>query len=173
MESNQQQVQRFEVLQKKKRLLDRRLNVMEKQMDACREQLRRESERAKALEQEVWELRTYVFGTGKRYAIQYDLKKKQRQYREWRQRNVIVIGGQESWQHRLRELFPNWQFVCGTQQNVVPASLAGKKYIVFNTKLLSHACYEHILALRTREQRVLYVESANMEQCLEELERQL
>lgn len=170
---NQQQKQKIEKLQEQKRLQGRSICAMEKQIAALRRQLQQESRRAETQEQELAELRSYVFGTGERYALETDVKKSQRQYREWRERNVIVVGGQESWQYRLRELFPNWQFICGTQKNVAPEYLRGKKYIVCNTQALSHACYENILACRSREQKILYVQSKGMEQCLKELERQL
>lgn len=170
---NQQQREKIGILQAQKRLQARKIRVMEKTQAALRDQIRQESETIEAQKQELSELRSYVFGTGERYAIQTDAAKSGRQYREWRERNVIVVGGHEGWQYRLKELFPNWQFVCGTQRNIAPEHFGGKKYIVCNIQVLSRACYDNILACRSREQKILYVRSSNMEQCLQELERQL
>lgn len=170
---NQRQKEKIGKLQAQKRLQSRKISAMEKRMAALLERMRQESERLEAQKQELSELHSYMFTMGDRYAVEADVRKSGRQYREWRERNVIVVGGHESWQYRLRELFPNWQFVCGTQKNLAPERIEGKKYIICNMQALSRACYDNILARRNREQRLLFVNGENMEQCLEELERQL
>lgn len=142
------------------------------QIAALKKRVRQGRAREMAQKQELDELRAYVIGMSEKYAIETDFHHSERMYCEWKQRKVIVVGGPEVWQRKLREIFPAWKFV-GAQRDVSAQCLEGRKYIVCNTRILTHACYRRIQTLRNREQMVLYVHSSVPERCLQELERQL
>lgn len=144
----------------------------ERQIEALKKRVRQGIIRETAQKQELDELRSYVIGMSEKYAIETDLNHTERLYCEWKQRNVIVVGGHEVWQRKLREIFPTWKFVSN-QKDVSEECLAGRKFIVCNTRILTHACYQKIQRLRNREQKVLYVHSSDPTGCIEELEQQL
>lgn len=125
------------------------------------------------MKQELEGLRSYVLGLSDRYQLKTDVPGGERRYREWKQRQVLVVGGQEKWQDRLRDYFPNWQFVGEDIRRMPPDFLREKKFIVCNVERLNRAGYLRLLAMRDPEQRILYVHGDGPQRCLEELEKQL
>lgn len=145
---------------------------MEQQIAVLKKRVRLGRVREKTQKQELEELRAYVLGMSEKYTVEPDLHHCSRMYCEWKQRNVLVVGGHEAWQGKLREIFPNWKF-AGNQKDISAQSLAGVKYIVCNTRILTQACYQKIQLLRNGEQKVLYVHSCSPERCMQELDRQI
>lgn len=171
--ANRQQKKEIERLQTEKRTVNKSLCTMEQQIAALQKQLLEMRCREQAQKQELAELRSFAFGLSQKYEIETDAGHKQERFSEWKSRKVIVVGGHANWQGKLREMFPRWQFVGPNQKSVSPECLKGKKFIVCNTELLTHACYYKILAARNRDQKILYVHSNNLEKCMQEMERQM
>lgn len=171
--ANRQQKQEIERLQKEKHAVNKSLCAVEQQIAALQKQLKETQSREQAQKQELAELRSFAFGLSRKSETGTEKGQKREQFAEWKNRKVIVVGGHANWQGKLREMFPGWQFVGSNQKSVSPDCLRGKKFIVCNTELLTHACYYKILAVRSREQKILYVHSNNMERCMQEMERQL
>lgn len=171
--AGQQQKQEIGRLQAEKLAMNKSLYTMEQQIAALQKQLQEIRCREQAQKQELAELRSFAFGLSQKYEIETDAVHQQERFCEWKARKVIVVGGHANWQGKLREKFPNWQFVGANQKSVSPDCLKGKKFIVCNTELLTHACYYKILAARNRDQKILYVHSNNLEKCMQEMERQL
>lgn len=173
LRTNQHQKQEIERLQAQKLAMNKSLCGMEKKAADLEKKLQEVSCREQAQKQELAELRSFAFGLSQSAPADTDMIRRQERCQEWKNRKIVVVGGHDNWQGKLREMFPRWQFVGANQKSISADCLKGKSYIVCNTELLTHACYYKILASRSRDQKILYVHSNNLERCIQEMERQL
>lgn len=123
-------------------------------------------------EQELKELRSYVYGVRKEWIEESDIDVEE-QIKVWQERKVIVFGGHSNWQRKLKEKFPKWQFVIAEIKSFSNDLIRDKEYIICNTDMLSHASYYKIVAGRNKKQKMLYVRSNNLDLCIKELCMQL
>lgn len=123
-------------------------------------------------EQELKELRGYVYGMRQEWMEKLDIDVEE-QSKVWQNRKVIVFGGHINWQRKLREKFPKWQFVMADIKSFSNDLIRGKDYIICNTDMLSHASYYKIISERSKNQHLLYVHSNNLNLCIKELCMQL
>lgn len=86
---------------------------------------------------------------------------------------VVVVGGHENWQRRVRARFPHWQYLPADKNHFDSRAIQNKKIIIVNTLVLKHSCYYRLMAQRRPEQTVLYVNENNMDRFLDQLGRQL
>lgn len=86
---------------------------------------------------------------------------------------VVVVGGHENWQRRVRTQFPHWQYLPADKNHFDSRTIQNKNIIIVNTLVLKHSCYYRLMAQRRPEQMVLYVNENNMDRFLEQLGRQL
>lgn len=93
--------------------------------------------------------------------------------RSWKEKKVVVVGGHVNWQAKLKELFPNWQFLLAGQSALAGNMIRGKEIIIFNTMILDHSCYYKVISEKGKEQKLCYVHSNNIEKCIKELASQM
>lgn len=155
----------------KEQELKKELFEKERQVNQISKQMIEQKEQLADYEQELGELRSYVYSLHEHWEEQ-ELLDNMETENFWRSKRVLVVGGHSNWQKKLKERFPKWQFLSAETKNMTTDLIREKEYIVCNTELLSHGTYYKLLALRKREQRILYVHSNNMELCLRELNQQ-
>lgn len=86
---------------------------------------------------------------------------------------VLVVGGHQKWQKKMRQLLPDGIFLASDHRNFDSTVLQNRKYIIMNTDVLKHSIYYRIMAEKRQEQQVLYVHGSNMKRCFQELGRQI
>lgn len=78
-------------------------------------------------------------------------------------KKIMIIGGHENWQKRLRKLFPKWKFVAASD-NLGLDTIEGMDHIYFFTDFMSHALYYKFIGLmRRREMDWYYLHGTNIE----------
>lgn len=87
------------------------------------------------------------------------------------QDDVIVIGGHDSWQSKLKDRFPLWQFISGGDKSWDVKKL-NKKYIIVNTTHLGHPTYYKITN-NLKGKKVIYASKVNIDQALQEIYAQI
>lgn len=90
----------------------------------------------------------------------------------WLEQSVVLIGGHENWQQKIKTTFPKWKFVTAGQTSFSPDMISDKKYIICNTDILAHSVYYKVIANKTANQFLLYTHGSNLDKFLMELEGQ-
>lgn len=163
-----------------------------RELRECREAVRKKKEQIAAIgkqraadRRELEELRRYVYAgaeKAKEFTVDPIVSPHQRESGKdseqslkqiLSEREIVVVGGHENWQRRIREQFPGWQYLSAEKNNFDVRMIQNKSIIIINTLVLKHSCYYRLMAMRRPEQRVLYVNENNLERFLEELGRQL
>ena len=93
--------------------------------------------------------------------------------KEWAEKKVLVIGGHINWQNKLKERFPDWQFVEAKQRTFDDGIVYGKEWVICNTEFLDHSTYYKVVSAIGKSQKLLFVHSNNLAKCMQELEVQL
>lgn len=166
----QLQIERGRAEQEKKRMEETILQ-QEQEIKKLQKILR---EREKALQQSVQELsglRTYVYALTENW--ENVPEKKSGKVDVWKEKKVLVVGGHANWQNKLRDIFPDWQFVAAGQNSLDGDVIRGKEWIICNTNTLAHSCYYKVISEKGKNQKLLYVRSSNIRRCIMELEAQL
>lgn len=160
----------FNRLKEKEEEINKRVLDEERGKELLIKQLQDKETRIQEYEQELAELRNYV------YCFQDDSEVIQEKKREnsicWDDKKILVLGGHINWQRKLKERFPRWHFLSSDAKTFPIEIIKDKEFIVCNTEILSHKAYYKMLSGRTKQQRILYVHSNNIELCLQELEAQ-
>lgn len=87
------------------------------------------------------------------------------------QEDVVVIGGHDSWQNKLKEKFPKWQFIKGSER-AWDSKKINKKYVIVNTTHLGHPTYYKVCN-NLKNQKLIYTGKVNIQQALQEIYTQL
>ena len=168
--------------------LERERKELESREKACREQIwqaehelkeiREECERyqkeRKKQSQELTDLRAYI------YALSKDEGEKgpagddsmDEAMAFWKRQKVTVVGGHQNWVNKLRQVFPDWQFVRNDIRSFSPSTLKGQDYILCNTDFMNHAAYYKLVSVRSEDQKFFFLHSTNITLALQELEAQ-
>lgn len=91
----------------------------------------------------------------------------------WLEQSVVMIGGHENWQQKIRAVFPKWKYITAGQASFSPEIISDKQYIICNTDVLAHAVYYKVIANRNANQILFYTHGRNIENFLIELDRQI
>lgn len=83
-----------------------------------------------------------------------------------RQEKLLVVGGHSNWQKKMKQCFPDSQFIAADNMNFDSSLLHNKRYIVFNTDVLKHSTYYKIMKLKKKEHKIIYVHGNNLEKIL-------
>lgn len=90
----------------------------------------------------------------------------------WLEQSVVLIGGHENWQQKIKNSFPKWKYVTANQTTFSPDMICDKKYIICNTDVLAHSVYYKVVANKNVNQILIYTHSTNLEKFLIDLEGQ-
>lgn len=159
-------------LEKKEQELDKKIIILQKELEKSRAEVVDLREEMQIKEIELTELRSYVYALKGNQTEEEQVEAKE-QLEYLNSMKILVLGGHSNWQRKLKEIFPQWSFVASSNKTFPIELLCDKDYIVCNTEVLSHATYYKMLAGRSKNQRILYVRSNNMELCLREIYMQL
>lgn len=91
----------------------------------------------------------------------------------WLEQSVVMIGGHENWQQKIRTAFPKWKYITAGQASFSPEIISDKQYIICNTDVLAHSVYYKVIANRNANQILFYTHGRNVEKFLIELDRQV
>ena len=86
---------------------------------------------------------------------------------------VLICGGRENWQRRLREELPSNFSFLSSSRNFDTDVLRNQEWVLFYTPSMSHAFYERVLTNRPEGVRIGYLSSQNIEKTLQEISRVL
>lgn len=170
---NRQYEQENKHLQNKNQELNKIVSQQELEIRRLSLQLEKQETKEREEErelQELQELRDYAEAQKKEKAGSEETKNQKDAEEIWKKRRVLVVGGHINWQIKLRERFPQWQFIASDKTNIDREVVQGKEYIVCNTEFITHACYNKILANKGKEQELIYVHSQNLNMFMQELE---
>jgi len=118
-------------------------------------------------------LRNYVYLISKGDSNKSYIKESDIDYVSRLGRKVLVIGGHDNWQSKLKIEFPDWTYLNSENKTFSAASVKDKDYIICNTEVLSHAAYYKLMSIKEKDQKLLYVRSNNIDLVMEELALQL
>lgn len=150
---------------------NRALLEQEREKENLCKQIEEQKQSISKYEQELTELRNYVYIL--REKSNEEFEKKQIIFPDfWTNKKVIVLGGHNNWQRKLKEKFPQWQFLTVDKKTFSSEIIRDKDFIVCNTEILSHTAYYKMLASRSKHQHILFVHSNNIELCIQELNAQ-
>ncbi len=125
-----------------------------------------ESSRAEyeASRKELTALRNHIFNiTEDDVEEEEDQVLLERMKRAIADKKIMIIGGHENWQKRLRKSFPKWKFVAASD-NLGLDTIEGMDHIYFFTDFMSHALYYKFIGLmRRREMDWYYLHGTNIE----------
>lgn len=162
--------------------LRRRLREKESECTELRAQYKKEREAKKKLELELSErqsekvelqkLRNYVY-----YETEEDVSEVRVSYEEMKlsikDRNVIIIGGNENWTKKLKNEFPNWKFVGAAVSSTITSNIirnCDKAY--FFTDTLGHSNYAKFVDLaRIHNIDFSYMHGVNIQKNVEQIYR--
>ena len=118
-------------------------------------------------------LRNYVYLISKGDSNKSYIKESDIDYVSRLGKKVLVIGGHDNWQSKLKIEFPDWTYLNSENKTFSAASVKDKDYIICNTEVLSHAAYYKLMSIKEKDQKLLYVRSNNIDLVMEELALQL
>lgn len=86
-------------------------------------------------------------------------------------KNIVIIGGHESWQNKLKQLFPDWMFVHPDAfKNVTGSMLEGKEHVYFFTDYINHTSYKKFInIIREKEIPFGYIGSRNIDSVVKQI----
>ncbi|SDA77841.1 hypothetical protein SAMN02910275_02850 [Butyrivibrio sp. INlla18] len=118
-------------------------------------------------------LRNYVYLMSKKdsdntYSNSLDID-----FNDWLGQKVVVIGGHDSWQSKIKKEFPNWTYLSSANKTFPANAIKDKDYIICNTEVLSHAAYYKLVSAKEKNQKLLFVRSNNLDLVMNELSVQL
>ncbi|WP_026517708.1 hypothetical protein [Butyrivibrio sp. MC2021] len=118
-------------------------------------------------------LRNYVYLLSKDDSNSAGPKESDIDYDNWLGRKVVVIGGHDNWQSKMKTEFPEWTYLNSENKTFPAAAVKDKDYIICNTEVLSHAAYYKLMSVKGKDQKLLFVRSNNIDLVMEELSMQL
>ncbi|MDO4521253.1 MAG: hypothetical protein Q4B44_06390, partial [Erysipelotrichaceae bacterium] len=84
-------------------------------------------------------------------------------------KKIMIIGGHENWQKRMRKIFPKWKFVA-VSDNLGLDTVDGMDYIYFFTDFMSHELYYKFVGLmRRRDMNWYYIHGTNIEKNIRQI----
>ena len=86
-----------------------------------------------------------------------------------RDMDVVVVGGLESWQRKLREYLPKGIFISIGAENFDVRLLHNNHYVFLNTRALTHKLYYRVVESLNENNVLRYFSRNNIESCLGEL----
>lgn len=185
--------QKAQMEQELKKLLQRQneLSRKECQLDQRKSELEdmfvekeRENEKLKSAMQEMEmrhqkereeliRLRNFVFQSDAIESCDERLEEEDEKLKEMKAEKMVIIGGHPGWQQKMKQQFPNSQFIALNSTHFDTSMVKNKKYIVVNTDMLKHGSYYRIMAEKQKEQKVCYVHGSNIERGIRELAMQV
>lgn len=96
-------------------------------------------------DQELFALRNYAFEQAANYVEQPNLDETIESV--FSGKKVIVIGGHENWQKKMRSKHPSLQIISGTNKNVPAELLANVDFAFLVTSHMSHAVYDNVIRI--------------------------
>lgn len=90
----------------------------------------------------------------------------------WKEQPVILIGGHNNWQNKIRQLFPKWKYISANQSTFPEQILNDRKYIICCTEVLAHSVYYKVLVNKQKKQLLIYTRGINVEKFLLEIKKQ-
>ncbi len=90
-------------------------------------------------------------------------------------RKIVIIGGHENWQSKLKLVFPEWFFVHPDAYKTVNATmLEDKEKVFFFTDYINHISYKKFIAV-VREKNIPfgYIGSQNIESVIRQIHREI
>ena len=118
-------------------------------------------------------LRNYVYLLSKDDSDNESTKEPDIDYTSWLGSKVVVIGGHDNWQSKMKAVFPDWTYLNSENKTFSAAAIKDKDYIICNTEVLSHAAYYKLMSVKEKNQKLLFVRSNNIDLVMEELAMQL
>ncbi len=94
-------------------------------------------------------------------------------YSFWMDKKVVVIGGHDNWQSKLKKEFPNWTYLNAENKSFSTTAIKDKDYVICNTEVLSHATYYRLMSVKEKDQKLFFVRSNNFSLVMKELMMQL
>lgn len=162
--------------------LKRRLREKESECAELRAQYKREREAKKELESELSErqsemvelqkLRNYVY-----CETEEDIPERTISYEEMklslRNRDVIIIGGNENWTKKLKNEFPNWKFIGAAVSSSITSNIIKNcEKVYFFTDTLGHSNYAKFVDIaRVHNIDFSYMHGVNIHKNVEQIYR--
>ena len=86
-------------------------------------------------------------------------------------KKIVIIGGHENWQNKLKQLFPDWMFVHPDAfKNVTGAMLEEKERVYFFTDYINHTSYKKFInIIREKEIPFGYIGSRNVDNVIRQV----
>ena len=145
---------------------------LEKELKAERERHESDIKAFEAEREELKALRNYVYALNEENVIDEDYKAEEASIDKWNKKRVIVFGGHENWQKKVKKYFPDWTFILADNRSFPSNKMKDKDYVICNTEVLSHALYYKIISSCDKSQKLLYVRSNNIDLLIQELDAQ-
>jgi len=84
-------------------------------------------------------------------------------------KKIMIIGGHENWQKRMRKIFPKWKYVS-VSENLGLDTVEGMDHIYFFTDFMSHELYYKFVSLmRRRDMNWYYIHGTNIEKNIRQI----
>lgn len=153
--------------------LEKRNKELEAEIERQKKIMEEENKKHENEKDELILLREYIYKSSKadenldNNTIDYEKIQK-----FWIEQSVVLIGGRENWQQKIKNIFPKWKYVTASHTTFSPDMISDKKYIICNTDVLSHSVYYKVIANKSANQYLLYAHGTNLEKFLIELEGQ-
>ena len=135
--------------------------------------LEKEIEKQKRLLRETAALRSYV------YELQVDVSDiVETHIYKWDEldsEKVVVVGGTDSWQKRLKEKLPSWKFISASQNNIDRHIIVSSKYVFFNTSFVGHSLYYSIVSMIQSSEgtKLCFINNNNIDRVHDEVLKQI
>ena len=75
------------------------------------------------------------------------------------QLDVIIIGGNQSWINKIKEILSNWSYISANSINF-DVKLLDNKYVLFNTDYVSHSMYYKVIENISRAKQLNFFSGA-------------
>lgn len=88
---------------------------------------------------------------------------------------VVVVGGTDSWQKRLKEKLPSWKFISASQNNIDRNIIVSSKYVFFNTSFVGHSLYYSIVSMIQSSEgtKLCFINNNNIDRVHDEVLKQI
>lgn len=178
--------------------LEREIQILEKQNENINEQfnklvklksielkdvldeLEEKEKKIKSIEEEVAKQKQLLKETTalRNYVYQF-IENNQESYTvstlaDWNEINQlrgVIIGGNDTWQKRLKEKMPDWKFISSSINRIDKGMIANCEYVFVNTSFIGHSMYYGIVSIVQTDNKMNFgfINSMNLERVYNEI----
>lgn len=160
-------------LEEENRQLKEQMAEMEKHLNSTAAELEKEKQEKKQEKKELIALRNYVYENGHGLNTSEEMNTDltvEEMKEDLKKRNVIIIGGHQNWNNKMKAIFPDWTYIAAEQKVVTETMIANKELVLVFEEHCKHSLYYKVISSLGENTKLGYIgKSVNIDLCVEKI----